>query len=89
MKPYLFFREGHFYPIEYEDDVKAVRGALENPGTLRVVDPVTMHTVWACMNPPMEIDAWYDPVNGNITKHSDNVNMADMGWVRLHLKETY
>lgn len=35
---YVFFREGHFYPIELLDDEDAKHNAELNPGTLRVED---------------------------------------------------
>jgi len=36
MKTYLFFREGHFYPIEEESDEKALKHVPLNPGTLKI-----------------------------------------------------
>lgn len=36
MKLYLFFREGHFYPIEEENDEKVLKHVPLNPGTLKI-----------------------------------------------------
>lgn len=36
MKTYLFFREGHFYPVEEESDEKVLTHVPLNPGTLRI-----------------------------------------------------
>lgn len=36
MKTYLFFREGHFYPIEEENDEKVLKHVELNPGTRRI-----------------------------------------------------
>lgn len=44
--PYVFFREGMFYPIGLRDDADAVQNALWNPGTLRVENMITGEVVW-------------------------------------------
>jgi hypothetical protein len=36
MKTYLFFREGHFYPVEEESDEKVLKHVPLNPGTKRI-----------------------------------------------------
>lgn len=36
MQVYLFFREGHFYPVEEENDEKVLKHVVLNPGTLRI-----------------------------------------------------
>ncbi len=36
MKTYLFFREGHFYPVEEESDEKVLKHVPLNPGTTRI-----------------------------------------------------
>lgn len=46
MIPYIFVREGFFYPIEYANDESAKVGALQNPGTKIVFNPLTNVTVW-------------------------------------------
>lgn len=44
-KVYLFFRQGHFYPLELWDDREAVANAECNPGTTRV-ETVNGRRVW-------------------------------------------
>lgn len=44
--PYVFFREGMFYPIGLRDDADAVQNALWNPGTIRVENMITGEVVW-------------------------------------------
>lgn len=44
--PYVFFREGMFYPINMKDDADAIVNAECNPGTLRVED-VSGRVVWS------------------------------------------
>lgn len=36
MNTYLFFREGHFYPVEEESDEKVLAHVPLNPGTLKI-----------------------------------------------------
>jgi hypothetical protein len=36
MKTYLFFREGHFYPVYEKSDEEVLKHVPLNPGTLRV-----------------------------------------------------
>jgi hypothetical protein len=36
MKTYLFFREGHFYPVEEESDEKVLKHVPLNPGTTKI-----------------------------------------------------
>ena len=44
-KVYLFFRDGHFYPIELWDDAEAVANAECNPGTTKV-ETVGGRRIW-------------------------------------------
>lgn len=44
--PYIFFRDGSFYPINMKDDDDARRNAECNPGTLRVED-INGRVVWS------------------------------------------
>lgn len=46
MKPYIFFREGMFYPVELRDDDDARANAECNPGTLKVENLLTNEIVW-------------------------------------------
>ena len=44
--PYVFFREGTFYPIGLRNDADAIENALWNPGTIRVENMITGEVVW-------------------------------------------
>ncbi|GJD69452.1 hypothetical protein [Methylobacterium gnaphalii] len=44
-KVYLFFRTGHFYPLELCDDAEAAKNAECNPGTTKV-ETVSGRRVW-------------------------------------------
>lgn len=43
---YTFHRSEGFYPLELQDDTTALANALNNPGTLKVVNEVTGKTVF-------------------------------------------
>ncbi len=36
MKIYIFFRDGHFYPVSEESDEKVLRHVPLNPGTTKI-----------------------------------------------------
>lgn len=45
MKTYLFFREGHFYPVQEESDEKVLMHVPLNPGTKRV-ETIDGHVIY-------------------------------------------
>lgn len=49
MKTYLFFRTEGFYPVEYENDEDAIKGAMHNAGTIRV-ETASGRVVWKLLN---------------------------------------
>lgn len=49
IRPFIFFREGMFYPLEIPEATVA-DNAVCNPGTLRVEDALTGEIVWKALN---------------------------------------
>jgi hypothetical protein len=43
---YLFFRDGGFYPIELKDDEDAIKNAIVNKGTKKVMRAIDKVVIW-------------------------------------------
>lgn len=43
---YLFFRDKGFYPIELEDDDDAIKNAIHNKGTKKVIRAIDEVVIW-------------------------------------------
>jgi hypothetical protein len=50
MNSYIFYRDKHWYVVEYWSDEQARHGALINPGTTKIerIDETGPVVIWTC-----------------------------------------